>query len=518
MKRAARTVSLATAVLFGVLSAACTGLAGQGADSYSTEKARAMFSVGLRDIRNIYIEEPSISEMALAGLAGLRQIEPKLSVLRGEETIRVVIGGQRIDSVPTPAEGDAQAWAWTVARLIESARSMSASLGSASSEKIYAAVFNGFARKLDRFSRYAGIEAATENRASRQGFGGIGISVEMEEQGARTTTVQPGTPAAKAGLRIGDRIVAINDEQIAGYDRHHALRLLRGPVDSEVLLSVLRARSPQPMALTMKRKHIVPDTVSWRREGDIAYISLSGFNRETTDRVAQAVAEARDEIGDALSGIVLDLRGNPGGLLDQAVDVADLFLEHGRIVSTRGRHPKSLQFFDAHAGDVSNGAPMVVLVNGASASAAEILAAALQDHGRAAVVGTNSYGKGTVQTVLRLPNNGELILTWARIHAPSGYVLHRIGVLPTICTSAAEDWQQVLERFRNSGIERTPGDFALRRHADFKSKADQDAVRAICPWRPREGRDLEVETAKALLQAPELYRRAVKLTQSALAG
>src|SRR3546814_7981404 len=138
-------------------------------------------------------------------------------------------------------------------------------------------------------------------------------------------------------------------------------------VCSSDLLSVLRARSLQPMALTMKRKHIVPDTVSWRREGDIAYISLSGFNRETTDRVAHAVAEARDEIGDALSGIVLDLRGNPGGLLDQAVDVADLFLAHGRIVSTRGRHPTRLQFFDAHAGDVSNGAPMVVLVNVASA-------------------------------------------------------------------------------------------------------------------------------------------------------
>src|SRR3546814_53909 len=174
------------------------------------------------------------------------------------------------------------------------------------------------------------------------------------------------------------------------------------------------------------------------REGNLAYIRVSGFNNRTADSLRQKIGQARSEFGSELRGYILDLRGNPGGLLEQAVEVSDIFVTSGRIVSTHGRHNDSHQYFPAEQlqrGDLTENAPVVVLIDGGSASASEIVAAALQDSGRAALVGSASYGKGTVQTVLPLPNSGEFILTWARFHAPSGYALHRRGVLPDICTT-----------------------------------------------------------------------------------
>ena len=219
--------------------------------------------------------------------------------------------------------------------------------------------------------------------------------------------------------------------------------------------------------------------------------------------VRDALLRAEEEIGPQLSGYILDLRGNPGGLLDQAVTVSDLFLSNGRIVSTHGRHPDSHQYFDAAPETLAHQRPVVVLVNGNSASASEIVAAALQDTGRAVVIGTSSFGKGSVQTVLRLPNNGELTLTWARFHAPSGYSLHGRGVLPDICTSGQEETpDQVIARLQSGLLPLSRK--VTQRIVDTNDRTELSALRSLCPARHSDA-EVDVEVARRLLDSPGLF-------------
>jgi carboxyl-terminal processing protease len=237
-----------------------------------------------------------------------------------------------------------------------------------------------------------------------------------------------------------------------------------------------------------------------------------------------SIRHARAEIGPDLAGYILDLRGNPGGLLDQSVAVSDMFVTNGRIVSTHGRHPDSHQYFDAEPDDLTGNMPVVVLVNGNSASASEIVAAALQDSGRAVVVGTSSYGKGTVQTVLRLPNEGELTLTWARFHAPSGYALNGRGVMPDICTANQSDGQgidaeQILDRVRTGQLPLPRS--VIKRDLPLLDESGIAAFRAACP--PSQGEaGVELEVALRLLEDPALFARAIRgvepATNQALAG
>src|SRR4029453_18190026 len=229
---------------------------------------------------------------------------------------------------------------------------------------------------------------------------------------------------------------------------------------------------------------IVPETVTFERKGSVAYLRVYGFNQDTADSLRKEMLHAQQDIGTGLKGYIMDLRGNPGGLLDQSVAVSDLFIGHGRIVSTHGRHPDSHQYFEATAGDIADGLPLVVLVNGDSASAAEIVAAALQDSGPAVVVGSNSYGKGTVQTVLRMPNDGELTLTWARFHAPSGYTLNHLGVLPSICTSRDEDSRATVAALKEDRVAAIPT--IARNAASPTDLVTLNKLRAACPARKEE--------------------------------
>ncbi|HIP77029.1 MAG TPA: hypothetical protein EYH07_00990 [Kiloniellaceae bacterium] len=252
----------------------------------------------------------------------------------------------------------------------------------------------------------------------------------------------------------------------------------------------------------------MPQTVSYRREGNLAYIRLSSFNKRTTDSLKQKVKQIENEFGDELKGLILDLRGNPGGFLDQAVEVSDLFVSDSRIVATHGRHPDSHQYFSAGRGDLIARVPMVVMVDGGSASAAEIVAAALQDSGRAVVVGSTSFGKGTVQRIERLPNEGELTLTWARFHAPSGYALHRRGVMPDICTSGeVSDLDDVVMLIDSGAL---PLDRGLRlQQIDLNDDQAVEDLRANCPSR-EEQTELDLEVATQLLEDPTLFARVVE--------
>jgi len=264
--------------------------------------------------------------------------------------------------------------------------------------------------------------------------------------------------------------------------------------------------------------------VTMSRDGDIAVFQIASFNHSTTQRLAEGLAEAQRQTNGRLAGIVLDLRGNPGGLLDQAVSLAGLFIHDGPIASTVGRHPASHQYFAAAGDSVAPHLPIVVLINGGSASASEIVAAALQDTGRAVVVGTSSYGKGTVQTVLRLPNDGELIVTWARLVTPSGYFLQTHGVVPTLCTADLGDDANGLETGLQRVAASVPGAGpALRPRAALDERAWAE-LRGSCP--PRHARPaIDLKLAERMLADPRLYSEALhalppatRLAQSAPAG
>ena len=264
--------------------------------------------------------------------------------------------------------------------------------------------------------------------------------------------------------------------------------------------------------MTAGRTRIVPNTVNLEPNGDHAIIRISSFNERTSKRLSEAVSQARQDIGPNLSGLIIDLRGNLGGLLDQAIDTSDLFLDSGLISRSDGRHPESHQRFMAELGDIAAGLPIIVLINGASASSAEILASALQDHGRAVLVGMNSFGKGSIQTVLDMPNGGELYVTWARFVAP--YALHRMGVMPTICTSGASDAVSTLNTALDDGPDGARSLLKQRRTADINDEAAVKHILALCPWEPHASGDIDLSIAELLLESPTLLRRALEIARA----
>ena len=380
-------------------------------------------------------------------------------------------------------------------------------------EKIYEAVFDGALSILDVFSRYSGAEEANRNRARRDGFGGIGIRFQAKDGAVRVTTVMKDTPAEKSGLVVDDLITHIDGFPTATMDKDEIVNKLRGVVKSHVVLTIRRDQTALPLRYEVVRAHIVPNTVVVRREDGVLHLSISSFNQNTARSAADSLRAARQRPGDPLRGVILDLRGNPGGLLKQAIRLVDLFLSEGMISSTRGRHPDSVHRYEASSSDLAQGLPVIVLVDGKSASAAEIVAAALQDRGRAVVIGTTSYGKGTVQTVIRLPNDGELTLTWSRFVAPSGYAIHGLGVPPGICTSgAAGDGEKSLRTALTGRIEIAEM-LASWRSVSLQDKEGRRDLRAVCPRQCRIG-NTELAVARRLFDAMPLYVQALDLSSS----
>ena len=493
---------------------ACATQDSESASSAGLGEANKLFSVGYRDIADIYIQEVPSIDLAVAGLSSLSSIDPAVNVSRDGGWLLLAVGDDKAASLSIPARGDAEAWGDLTAAALDLSRSRSNELGTADPEQLYEVVFDGMLGELDKFSRYSGRDEARENRASRDGFGGIGVRIRLIDTGVLILSVMQNTPAERGGLKDDDVIVSIDGENTVGLSQRDVVRRLRGPLHSKVLLGIAREGEEARLALEVSRAHIVPQTVRYARLGQVAHLKVSGFNQNTALNLRQAIRHAREDIGDELAGYVLDLRGNPGGLLDQSIAVTDIFVTGGRIVSTHGRHPDSHQYFDAEPDDLTGNMPVVVLVNGNSASASEIVAAALQDAGRAVVVGTSSFGKGTVQTVLRLPNEGELTLTWARFHAPSGYALNGRGIMPDICTAdfATGDpieVEQILDRIRS-------GELPVARSVVHRDLAMDDtngiaAFRAACPPANGEG-GVELEVALRLLEDPALYQRALDQT------
>jgi carboxyl-terminal processing protease len=295
---------------------------------------------------------------------------------------------------------------------------------------------NGMVSALDPHSRYMNDKAWREMQETTSGeFGGLGIEVTMEDGLVKVVAPIDDTPAAKAGILSGDLISQIDDENVQGLSLEQAVNKMKGAVNTKTHLKILRKGKDAPIDVTLTREIIKVRPVRYHTEGgDIGYIRVTSFNEQTTEGLHKAIADIQKEIPqEKLAGYVVDLRNNPGGLLDQAVSVSSTFLPRGEVVSTRGRNPEETQRFSAHGGDLIKGKPLVVLINGGSASASEIVSGALHDHKRATLIGTRSFGKGSVQTIIPLgAGNGALALTTARYYTPSGHSIQALGIKPDI--------------------------------------------------------------------------------------
>jgi carboxyl-terminal processing protease len=476
------------------------------------ERARDVFTVGYDGLADFYIEPLDMQNLTVHGLTGLKTLDPALAFTASNGRLTVAgSGGAKEFKMPT--DGDARRWARFTTDVVNEGRNQSGILKNATPEAIYKAVFEAELADLDQFSRYSPADSARQQRATREGFGGIGITLNINESGVAVSSVMPESPAARAGMRDGDKILSADGQSLSGMSATDVLDRLRGPVDSSLRLHVLR--DGKALDFNIKRARIVPATVTLKREGGVAHIRVTGFNQRTGKQVEEAVQQASATMGPEIKGFILDLRGNPGGLLDQAVYVSDLFLNEGTILTTNGRHPRAKQNYRATEGDVARGLPMVVLVNGGSASASEIVASALQDNHRAVVVGSTSYGKGSVQTVLRLPNDGEITITWARMYTPAGHPLHRIGVVPSVCTSQyAGDPAVVIEDLRR-GAPQLGGAYTQIGSFIRQGDAGGEALRHVCPARSSEG-EFELKVATQLLEDSLLFSMAARQAQLAL--
>ena len=307
-----------------------------------------------------------------------------------------------------------------------------------SDEELIESAVNGMLSALDPHSGYLNAKRYQEMKVQTQGsFGGLGIEVTMENGLVKVVSPIDDTPAAKAGLEPGDLITHLDGEQVLGMSLSEAVDKMRGSIGSDILLTIRRG-DQKPFDVTLTRAVIKINSVRSRLEGKVGYVRVSSFNEQTDMGLVKELEKLKKEAGGELQGIVLDLRNNPGGLLSQAVAVSDAFLEQGEIVSTRARKPEDAQRFNARPGDIADGLPVVVLINSGSASASEIVAGALQDHDRAILLGTKSFGKGSVQTIIPITSHGAMRLTTARYYTPSGRSIQAVGIEPDIVVEQAK--------------------------------------------------------------------------------
>ncbi|MCZ0813714.1 MAG: S41 family peptidase [Pseudomonadota bacterium] len=353
------------------------------------------------------------------------------------------------------------------------------------SELIKAAI-NGMLTSLDPHSSYLSPDDAADMRVQTRGeFGGLGIEVTQEDGFVKVVSPIDGTPADNAGIEAGDFITHVDGESVLGMTLDEAVDLMRGPVGSEILITVVREGEAEPFEVSIIRDTIKLTAVRARTEQNAIVLRVTTFNDQTSKNLKSGLEEQAEAAGglENVDGIVLDLRNNPGGLLTQAIKVSDAFLDKGEIVSTRGRNPEEGERFNATAGDLIDGKPIVVLINGGSASASEIVAGALQDHHRAIVVGTKSFGKGSVQTVMPLRGDGAMRLTTARYYTPSGRSIQALGVSPDIVVAQPRRAPEEEE-----SEEQTP---LARFEADLRGRLDNDSLSED------EARQVEEERARA---------------------
>ena len=486
---------------------------------FNAPLAASVFSTALAFTAPRTIEAVTIPQLTLWGLHGVTAIDTALTVQLRDGAIALDVGGKAQFQRGAPPVPTAEAWAAAAADVFAAAWDASPAVQEAGTQAVISAFFDEVFNHLDPYSRYIAPEAADVDRARRGGEAGAGLQVARRVGTIVVTSVTADGPAGEAGVLPGDRLISVDDQPTRLESPETVMGWLSGLEGTPVTL-VLRGRDGRVRTVDLERAVTPPETVFPRRAGDALVLRITSFSADTGQRVMRAldsafgrpVAPARRP-----RALVLDLRGNRGGLLRQAVAVADLLLDAGLIVVTEGRNPGAAHRWAATSGDSTDGIPIIVLVDGRTASAAEVLTAALADGGRAVVVGSSTLGKGLVQTIATLPDGGELFVTWSRVLAPRGWPIQGLGVLPQVCTSLGQDGLAQQLAALNQGTQRLQA--ALERHRAARVPVPAVAIleqRTACP--AGEARDLDMLAARYLLDHPAAYAAARLLPSTSQAA
>jgi carboxyl-terminal processing protease len=447
-----------------------------------------------------------ISQLTAWGLRGLTALDPQLTAELRDDSLRLSLGDHALSEQPKPPNEDPAAWANAFAVLSAAAWTASPAVRHAGTVGVLQSFFDEMFNHLDPYSRYVPPAEAAEDRERRSGSAGLGLKLAARGGAVLVQEAIDDGPGALAGLRVGDRILSVDDQPTRGHDAATVEGWIAGPEETSVVVS-WRGRDGRVRSAVIVREMVPPETVFSQVFGDMLVIRITGFNRQTGARVAHEVEEGIAAQRQP-AGLVLDLRGNRGGLLREAVAAASTLLSPGIVAVTAGRDPQASRVWRSEGGEIAGNLPLVVLVDGRSASAAEVLAAALSDRGRAVVVGSATLGKGLVQTIDPMPDGGELFVTWSRILAPGGWPIQGLGVLPQICTSlGAEALGRQLAALAEG---EQPMQDAIARHRAARAPltpVDVLALRSASP--AAEGRDADLATARTVIANPAVYAAAL---------
>ena len=440
----------------------------------------------------------SATQLALWSLSGLTVLDPALTTVFRDGRVRLLVRGRAVFESPAPGN-DTGAWGQVIAQTVTAAHNASAAVRRAGSPAVTKILLDAMLAQLDPYSRYIPPMEAMSDRDRRVGHAGIGLTLMQRGRWAVVREVVIGSPGALAGIVPGDTLQWVDGRTAIGQDPNTVTALLQGPEGTELRMGWM-GRDGQARGATLTRVMIPPETVFPRRIGDVVVLQITGFSQTTDRHVTQAMRDILKG-GRPLAGIILDLRGNRGGLLRVAVATADLFLPAGVVVRSAGRAAETNRVWLSADGEFASFVRMAVLVDGGTASAAEVLAAALADRGRAVVIGSSTFGKGVVQTIDALPDGGELFLTWSRLLAPRGWPIQSLGVLPQICTSLGGDTlNRQLTALAGGNNEMAP---ALAAHRAARGPLTPDqivAIRERCP--ASDPRDADLTAARTLIENP----------------
>ena len=468
-----------------------------------------MFAAALTFMVPRTIEAVTPPQLVTWGLHGTTALDPALTVQVRGGALVLELGGKAQYQRAVPMAPSSDAWAAAASDVFSAAWDLSPALQQAGTGGLIASFFDELFNHLDPYSRYIPPMAADADRARRSGEAGIGVIVVQRGGAVVVSNVNADGPAGEAGVAVGDRVLVVDGVPVRAGPARTVTGMLSGPEGSIVVLSV-RGRDGRTRTFPLERAVIPPETVFPQRDGDVLTIRVTGFSADTAQRLARELDDAFLRLrGPARSprGLVLDLRGNRGGLLRQAVAAADLLLDSGLIAVTEGRNTAANHRWDASAKDMTNGVPLIVVVDGRTASAAEVLAAALADRGRGVVVGSSTLGKGLVQTVANLPDGGELFVTWSRVLAPEGWPIQGLGILPQVCTSLGPDGLEQQLAGLVQGVSRLQA--PLQRHRATRAPAAAQEIleqRTVCP--ASEPREADMQAARWLLDHPGAYAAA----------
>jgi len=477
-----------------------------GSGGLDLDRLTAVYSDALTFIAPRILDPVSVPELTVWGLQGLAALDPSLRVLAQDERLQLLRQDQMVLDVLAPQDEAPASWAKAAALVTAASFPISAPVRRAGTQGVIQGFFNEMFGRLDPYSRYVPPVEAGEDRAQRAGRAGLGLTVGQRGSLIEVRSVLRDSPAAIVGLRPGDIVAAIDGQRTQDQDPMTIAALLAGPDGSVVTLS-WRGRDGRTRDAQLVRVMVSPETVFAQRFANFLVLRITSFSTSTASHLALSVQDAL-AVPHRVDGIVLDLRDNRGGLLRQAVTAADTFLPAGLVATTVGRDPDAMNIWRSTEGELAENVPVVILVDGRTASAAEILAAALADRGRAVVVGSETMGKGMVQTIDPLPDGGELFVTWSQTVAPLGWPVQGVGVLPQVCTSLG---QEALSR----QLAALATGFQPMAEAIWRSRAARLPVpvaevleiRAPCP--AAEGRPADLEAARVLISNPAAYAAAL---------